>query len=84
MEVLSSGVVRVRKNHVCYGCMHDFPKGSMLYQEHDSWNGQVLTTTLCQDCYDVSREWSTGDWEASVQGEMGYWKDDKWHRAWEE
>lgn len=77
--LLSSLVVQTRKAHNCWGCWHTFPKGSILMSQAVAGDGEVQTVYSCQDCYHTILEQPDLLTEEMLPGEIGYWKNGKWH-----
>lgn len=78
MTVLKSAVVATQKPRICWGCLHKFPSGSILLSEAIADEGSVSNSYLCQDCYHHSHGWGMDEWESTMNGEIGYWKDGTW------
>lgn len=52
MNVLRSGKVKTRKDHVCHGCLEKVPKGTEMYSQTITDEGTVYTLYMCNDCTD--------------------------------
>ena len=48
--ILSSKMVKTRKEHICFGCGRKFSKGVNMTRNNVADNGTVFTTYLCQSC----------------------------------
>lgn len=42
-------------------------------------NDGINSTYYCQQCDNHSKDWTIDDWESTMPGGIGYWKDDQWH-----
>lgn len=77
--LLNSSVVQTRKLHRCWGCWHLFPKGSILLSQSIADSDGIQTVYCCQDCLDVIRSNPDLVTDEMLPGEIGYWKNEKWH-----
>lgn len=54
-NTIGAKVVTTRKNHVCFGCGRDFPKGSEM--EKSFVTGEVpFTCYLCETCLSITQK----------------------------
>lgn len=77
--VLTNKQVATRKPHKCYGCQKEFPPQSQMRVLITANDGSVNSTYYCQHCDNHSKDWTIDDWESTLPGGIGYWKDDQWH-----
>lgn len=82
MDVLSDKKVKVRKQHICFGCCEVIPQGTEGIRKTDIANeGDVYTNYLCARCDDwVSEntdhfqdEWYQGDVKEDMDA-CGKWE----------
>ena len=59
-EVIGQKTVKTRKDHVCFGCGRNFPKGSLMERSCVVDNG-LRTCYLCSACQKVSASLKYGD-----------------------
>lgn len=54
-EVIGQKTVKTRKDHVCFGCGRNFPKGTLMERSCVVDNG-LWTCYLCKSCQKASSE----------------------------
>lgn len=59
-EVIGQKTVKTRKDHVCFGCGRNFPKGSLMERSCVVDNG-LWTCYLCSTCQKISASLKYGD-----------------------
>lgn len=59
-EVIGQKTVKTRKDHVCFGCGRNFPKGSLMERSCVVDNG-LWTCYLCPTCKKISASLKYGD-----------------------
>lgn len=79
MTVLSSKVVTLGKDRLCWGCLHRFPAGSQLLSEAIAYEGSVYRLYTCESCHSETYGWGPDDYESCGYGEVGHWKDGVYH-----
>lgn len=50
MDVFNRKVVKTRKNHVCFGCGREFPKGTKMEVSNTVDGNTIWTCYLCNSC----------------------------------
>lgn len=78
-ETLTNKWVKTRKPHKCYGCLKTFPVGTEMRLIVSVNTEGINSTYLCQHCDNHSQNWTRDDWEATLPGNIGYWKNDQWY-----
>ena len=59
-EVIGQKTVKTRKDHVCFGCGRNFPKGTLMERSCVIDNG-LWTSYLCPTCKKISASLEYGD-----------------------
>lgn len=77
--VLMNKQVKTRKPHKCYGCQREFPPQSQMRLRTAIGDDKPQVTYYCQHCDNHSKDWTIDDWESTMPGDIGYWKNDQWH-----
>jgi hypothetical protein len=67
-EFIKEKLVKIRKDHMCFGCETLFKKGAMLTVRTCSDSGQILNDYFCAICIKIVDKWDDYDWESSTQG----------------
>lgn len=78
-EILSSKVVSIRKPQTCWGCLKKYPVGSQLLSMAIAQDGTVTQSYTCEYCESVMKDWGPDDFESTLNGDVGYWKNDTYH-----
>ncbi|CAG5001812.1 hypothetical protein DYBT9275_02746 [Dyadobacter sp. CECT 9275] len=55
-DFISSKTVATRKEHKCFTCCRNMPKGSTMLASTNKEDGQIYTLYICQTCVDVIHE----------------------------
>ena len=50
MITLREGLVKVRRNHDCFGCYAKIPKGTKADIQVRAYDGKLFTLYLCKKC----------------------------------
>jgi len=61
MGIIFQTKVKTRKDHICWGCAENFPKGSDLEVVKQSDGGKAFSIYWCEDCAFVSKNDDYGD-----------------------
>ena len=71
MDVLREGMVKIRKEQICHGCIEKLPKGTEIYHQAIADGGTAYSVYMCQSC----RAWCSGkkchdcyDWDGAHEG----------------
>lgn len=68
-DTIGAKVVITRKNHVCFGCGREFPKGSRM--EKSFVTGEVpFSCYLCETCLSITHKWCEA--KNDLENEFGY------------
>lgn len=60
IEVIGRQTVRTRKDHVCFGCGRNFPKGTSMERSFVV-DDHPWTCYLCTTCQEISASMKYGD-----------------------
>jgi len=55
-NILSTAMVKIRKERQCFGCEQRFPAGTMLERTAEAEDGTINNFYLCPTCRDYLRE----------------------------
>jgi hypothetical protein len=71
--LLSSKLVKTKREHICFGCGRKFDKDTNMIRSSFADNGTAFTTYLCQSCekychdnFDYGDEFSFGELKDGV------------------
>lgn len=60
IEVIGRQIVKTRKDHVCFGCGRNFPKGTQMERSFVV-DDRPWTCYLCPTCQEISASMKYGD-----------------------
>lgn len=79
--ILQNKQVKTRKPHKCYGCQKEFPPQSQMRLITAIGDDKPQVAYYCQHCDNYSKNWTIDDWESTMPGDIGYWKNNQWYPA---
>jgi hypothetical protein len=69
--VIRDGIVKTRKEHICYGCLKTINKGKTAQSVTYTYDGDIYTSYMC----DICKDWCTNrncrdchDYETAHEG----------------
>jgi hypothetical protein len=78
-QILSQGMVKIRKARKCWGCAREFPAGSDLDRITSTDQGKASSTYWCRICTEAFNRWMLHDDEVGY-GDLRYNDPEAWER----
>ena len=69
MDVLSEKIVKIKKEHICHGCVRSFAKGTKMKKIVCTDEGRLINSYWCKDCIKFMKK--LDDWEIEEIDEGG-------------
>jgi hypothetical protein len=70
--ILRSGVAKTRKDHRCHGCMNMAHAGTYVYFETYTYDGEINTIYMCDECKDYCKNHKCNDCMVMETATEGY------------